>query len=217
MIHSQRERLLRAVAESAAREGYAGMTLAHIVRRANVSRRTFYELFPDKDAALMAAYEAAVEQLVNVLVDAIAATTDWRARLRGAADSLLAFMAAEPAFTRMALVEVPAGSPPVRARHRETLAAFESAIDALRPEHVAAPPPLTSRALVGGIQQLIVDAAVEDRIDELPALRPTLMYLLLLPWLGDAEARRELDEPASPQAEAPPGSTASRRTSASDA
>lgn len=208
VIHSQRERVLQAVAEAAAQEGWAEVTLTHIVQRAGVSRRTFYELYDDKDAALLAAYDAAVEQLVQVLVDALAATSDWRLRLRAAADSLLAFLAAEPAFARMALVEVPAASPPVRAHHREVVAAFASAVDQLRPAEAQVPPPGVTRAVVGGIQQLIVDAVAEGRAAELPALRPTLMYLLLLPWFGEEEARREL--------EAQPGASAASRTSASD-
>jgi AcrR family transcriptional regulator len=218
VIHSQRERLLRGVAEAAAQEGYARMTLAHIVQRAGVSRRTFYELFSDKDAAMLAAYEAAIEQLVNVIVDALATTSDWRGRLRRAADALLAFLAAEPSFTRMVFVEAPTANPPIRARHRETLATFEAALADLRPPEADEPPPLVMRAIVGGIQQLLVDAVVEDRIRELPRLRPTMMYLVLLPWLGEDEARRELEQPSRAQAElASAVASAASRASASDA
>lgn len=198
VMHSQRERLLRAVAEAVAQDGYAEMTLTSIVKRAGVSRRTFYEHFTDKDAAVLATYDAAVEQLVNVLVDALGEGGDWRDRIRGAADALLVFLAAEPAFTRMAFIEAPTGRPALRARHRATITAFRAAIDALRPPGEIAPPEITTQVLVGGIQRVILDTVMDDRIGELPSLRPAMMYLLVLPWFGEREARRELEELAVP-------------------
>jgi AcrR family transcriptional regulator len=44
----QRARILGAMTEVAAERGAANVTVAHVVARSGVSRRTFYELFEDR-------------------------------------------------------------------------------------------------------------------------------------------------------------------------
>lgn len=215
MVHSQRERLLQAVAEVAAERGYAEMTITGIVARAGVSRRTFYEQFAEKETALLAAYDAAVEQLANVLLDALAESPQWRTGLRAAVGALLGFLAVEPAFTRLMFVEMAAAGQRARAHHRRTVQTFVRGLDALRPDGATTPPASTARVLVGGIEQTIADAVLEGRIAELPALEPDVMYLLVLPWFGEDEARLELAAPGQPSASSPKARSA-KRTSASD-
>jgi AcrR family transcriptional regulator len=48
----QRQRIVDATAEAAAERGAANVRVAHIVAGAGISRRTFYELFGDREAAL---------------------------------------------------------------------------------------------------------------------------------------------------------------------
>ena len=48
-----------------AAKGYAATTVADLTREAGVSRTTFYELFEDKEACFLAAYDGAVEALVR--------------------------------------------------------------------------------------------------------------------------------------------------------
>src|ERR687893_3211952 len=61
---SQRARLLEAVGRAVAEKGYAGATIDDVVRRAGVSKKTFYEHFADKEECFLAAYEAASEELL---------------------------------------------------------------------------------------------------------------------------------------------------------
>src|SRR3954447_23000521 len=62
---SQRARLIASVAEAVADKGYAGTTVADVVARAAVSRRTFYEQFDDLESCFLAAYEAGMELLLD--------------------------------------------------------------------------------------------------------------------------------------------------------
>jgi AcrR family transcriptional regulator len=48
---SQRERVQRAMAEAMAEKGYALTSVADILRRARVSRETFYELYTSRRTA----------------------------------------------------------------------------------------------------------------------------------------------------------------------
>lgn len=63
------------------------MTVGDLTKSAGVSRTTFYELFEDKEACFLAAYDAAVETLVRRVVRAYESEQGWPARL---ADELVA-------------------------------------------------------------------------------------------------------------------------------
>ncbi len=58
------------MAEAVAEHSYGGTTIAHVVSHAGVSRKTFYELFRDKEACLFEAYDTVVEVLLTTLREA---------------------------------------------------------------------------------------------------------------------------------------------------
>ena len=58
-----RERILVAMAEIVAKRGYQGTTIEHIVKRAGVSRATFYEHFENREDCLLAGFADAAEEL----------------------------------------------------------------------------------------------------------------------------------------------------------
>src|SRR5687768_6636573 len=77
---SQRERMLAAMAEAVAAKGYARVAVADVIALAGVSRKTFYEHFANKDACLLAAFDAGVELLLEAIDEAIhAEAPDWLA------------------------------------------------------------------------------------------------------------------------------------------
>ncbi|MFE9582922.1 TetR/AcrR family transcriptional regulator [Nocardia sp. NPDC006044] len=70
VVASQRERILIAMAEAMVENGYVGTSVAAILKRAGVSRETFYEQFRSKEACFEAAYERAVQNLLGRIADA---------------------------------------------------------------------------------------------------------------------------------------------------
>src|SRR5690242_3020391 len=60
VMASQRGRVLEAMVKAVAEKGYAATTIADVVARAGVSRRTFYEQFRDKEACFLAAFDTGV-------------------------------------------------------------------------------------------------------------------------------------------------------------
>ena len=64
VVASQRTRLVDAMAQIVAEKGYPATTVADVVERAGVSRRTFYEQFADKEACFLAAYDAGLEAVL---------------------------------------------------------------------------------------------------------------------------------------------------------
>ena len=56
----QRARMIAALVEVAGERGVGGVTVGRIVGRSGVSRRTFYELFADREDCFLAAFDQAV-------------------------------------------------------------------------------------------------------------------------------------------------------------
>ena len=74
----QRTRLLDAVVETVADQGYPDAKIAEIARRAGVSRATFYELFENKQACVLEA-QAELGERVGSVIEAAIETAGCRA------------------------------------------------------------------------------------------------------------------------------------------
>src|SRR5947208_16592512 len=70
VLASQRGRLLEAMAQCVAEQSYAATTVAQVIARAGVSRKTFYEHFPDKRACFLAAWDVGTEILLDQVLAA---------------------------------------------------------------------------------------------------------------------------------------------------
>lgn len=65
VVQDQRERIFTAMADAMADRGYVSTPVAEILRRAGVSRETFYEQFSSKQECFVAAHQAAVDRLAE--------------------------------------------------------------------------------------------------------------------------------------------------------
>jgi AcrR family transcriptional regulator len=120
VVRSQRTRLLRATAEAMVEHGYVGTSVADILKRAGVSRETFYQQFSSKDDCFMSAFEAAAGAVLAMgeqveLPADMPAVERFELFLGGYLDALVA----EPAFARLFLVEVYAAGPEAVRRRTE--------------------------------------------------------------------------------------------------
>lgn len=106
VLVSQRRRLLEAVIESVADKGYPSTTLADIVRRAGVSRGTFYESFADKEECFLAAYMAGSRTLFEQVEEAGRALDDPVGQLRAATREYLRVLSHEPSWCRACLIDI---------------------------------------------------------------------------------------------------------------
>src|SRR5690242_15400907 len=100
---SQRERLLRAMAELVGEQGYQATTVPQVVAAARVSRNTFYGFFTDKTECFIALCEQVGTELHAELA-AFADEPDWLTALRRGLEAYLRWWQQRPAFTRAYLV-----------------------------------------------------------------------------------------------------------------
>lgn len=193
----QRARLIGAAIDVVEHEGYANLTVARVVERARVSRKTFYGIFSDREACFLAAFEAAVAAARQLAADAYAAQASWPAKVRAGLDALLAAMDERPGLARVCVVEtLGAGDRVLEARTR-MLERFAHVIDQGRTVATLAhePPPQTAEALVGGLAGVLLARLREGSSEPLTALSSEMVSMIVLPFLGAAAARHELARP----------------------
>jgi AcrR family transcriptional regulator len=197
IARSQRERLLDAAVRVAAEKGYAATTVGDLTAQAGVSRTTFYELFEDKEACFLAAYDAAVDTLVRRIVTAYESERRWPDQARAALVALLEALASEPALARLFLVDVRSAGPAAQRRYRAAVRRLTPLFDEGRdfaPDGRSLPPN-TSRMAIGGVTGLISDELLSGRAAELPDLLSDVFFATLVPYIGPEAAAREVGEP----------------------
>ena len=193
LVEIQRSRLLAGAVGAIDESGYANATVAHITSRARVSRRTFYELFENREACLLALIEDVVAMLEDELAQAGLADLPWRERVRGGLATILGFFDREPALARVCVVQALQGGPAVLARREEVIARLAGVLDEGRGESARAGDctPLTGEGLIGAAFGIVYARLARRERTPLSDLLGDLVGMIVLPYLGSAVARRE--------------------------
>jgi AcrR family transcriptional regulator len=177
---THRDRLLAGMARVVADKGYAGSTIADVVREAGVSRRTFYEHFQSRDECLIALFEAASNGALQVVRGAMDPARSWQSQVEQAMAAYLGCLASNPALLRTLFIEILAlGSPGLAARRRvnESIVEFIlTAINGPGAEPVLLPD--MALAIVGGINELILREIEQGRAADLQGVARTAATLV---------------------------------------
>jgi AcrR family transcriptional regulator len=173
---AQRDRLLRATAEAMTENGYAATSVADILRRAGVSRETFYEQFSSKQDCFVAALEQAIALLRDAMRASAPPGTDRRERIAAMLRTYLSAIAAEPALARLFLVEVYAAGEAAMRRRHELQEEFATAMAAVLGVRSAADR-FACAAFVAAASSLVTARIVERDTAGVLALGPPLTAL----------------------------------------
>jgi AcrR family transcriptional regulator len=193
----QRSRLLAAAVAVIDECGYTQTSVGQITSRARVSRRTFYELFENRDACLAALLEDAVAVVGGEIARAGLDGLPWRERVRGGLFAILAFCDREPALARVCVVQALRGGPTVLARREEILARLVAVLDQGRGEGSRGGEctPLMAEGLVGAAFAILYARLLRRECRPRTDLLGELMGMIVLPYLGPAAVRREQGRP----------------------
>jgi AcrR family transcriptional regulator len=190
VARSQRERLLDAAARVTAARGYEATSVADILGEAGVGRETFYELFEDRRACVLAAHRELLEDLIAHVRVAYEGPGEWVERCRATLAVLLEWFAADPALGRFLLIEPAAVGPEFHAIFQAGFDRFVEVIDAGLDAELPDTDPLPATSLaVGAAIARVYGEVAADRTARLPTLLPQLTYETLVPFLGEAAAR----------------------------
>lgn len=178
VAQNQRERLFGAMVASVATRGYAATRVTDLIKLSGVSRRSFYDLFPDKEACLRAVVRELVSKSMS-LTEEIPATGDERARRRFA--SLTEIVTAQPAAARLCLIEAYAAGEEATRPVEEALSTLERRMQAgaaESPQRAGMSPEMIG-ALVGAALEVVRTRLRHGTEAELTELAPGLMQFLL--------------------------------------
>ncbi|MBF6545523.1 TetR/AcrR family transcriptional regulator [Nocardia brasiliensis] len=186
VVASQRERILIAMAEAMVENGYVGTSVAAILKRAGVSRETFYEQFRSKEACFEAAYERAAQHLLERIASAsleadgaqaTATELDPVTRMDKIFAAYLQHLVDDPASARLFLVEVYAVGSAAIARRAQLQELFVGLIadvlDARTDEQRFA-----CITLAAAISAMVTGRIAAEDLDGLLALRAPLLDLV---------------------------------------
>jgi AcrR family transcriptional regulator len=199
---NQRRRIIDAMVACCAEKTYAATTIADIVKRASISRTTFYKRFPNKRSCFDGARDHCIDVLCETAVAAHDPSDSPVEAVRKAAAATLELMAARPALAQLVMADAITVEPAIVERYRDLIIpAMENLWDhAGEPIHTYADPSLA----FGRVQVLIFSQIAAGRTAQLLDLLPEIVYVALLPFVGHGEAVRQAQKPgAGPDHPAP--------------
>jgi AcrR family transcriptional regulator len=212
----QRARIVGAMGELVCERGSGAVTVAHVVARSGVSRRTFYELFQDREDCFLAAFDIAIARAAESVAPVYQAPGKWRERVRAGLEAALCFLDAEPELGYLCVVGALGGGERALERRAAVVRTLVDVVHDGRLESRAARQPqrLVAEGLVGAVLAVIHARLVEQvargasdsrrPLEPLLSLLNPLMGMIVLPYQGSAASEREQRRPA-PRVRRPAG------------
>lgn len=197
----QRARLILAAVDAADDLTLDEVSVLQITTRAGVSRKTFYELFEDRNDCLLAAVQATVARISEVVVPAYERERGWLPQIRAGLAALLAFFDEHPAHGRLCVKAAFGGDPRLlsyRVRVTEPVAA---ALEKGRGKSATAVSALTAETLVGAVLATLYKRLLSPEDGSCAELLNPLMSMIALHFRGPSAARAELVAPSPIAAE----------------
>jgi AcrR family transcriptional regulator len=182
----QRERLFEAMVDVVNDKGFVASTISDLVKRAGVSRRSFYEHFQNKEECLLAAYDALLERLTERIMSAYRSEAAWQEQIETIVKALFDAASDRPDAAKLVCVEMGAAGPvgiERWAKDAEQLARVITAVFEHAPGEGTVPEPI-ARAIVGALRTILYARVRRPRSSK--ALRSELRKLTpdLVSWIA---------------------------------
>jgi AcrR family transcriptional regulator len=187
----QRTRLLGAAVGAVSELGWSSVTVAQIANRARVSRRTFYDLFDNREDCLLAMLADAARRIEEGLAGAGLEDASWVERVRTGLWTILRFLDRDPALARVCVVQSARGGQRVLEAREDLLTRLSEILEAGAGEGAREHSPLIAEGLVGAATAIVYKRLLKGERGSLCELQGELMGMIVLPYLGPAAASRE--------------------------
>ena len=175
---TQRQRLLNAIVEVSCEHGYESVTITSLIAHARVSRRTFYEHFPNKDACFLLALQTLERELRARVTQRVELGPAQSAAAEAIA-ALVAYADERPLAARFLMNEAMAAGPlgqAARDRGVDELALLvEAAYRHLGSTDLV--PGLPSKILVGASYRLLALSLIEGERRSAPLDEELLAWM----------------------------------------
>jgi AcrR family transcriptional regulator len=182
-LHKQR-RIMDALAELTAEQGYEATKISDIVKRAGVARKTLYDNFEGKEEVFLAAFDAAHEEVLRRVKEGGAdADGDWQDRVEGALAAFLGYVAEQPTLARMCMIEALSATPATTQRYEDALETFVEMTRQALPDDERLPDTI-AETLVGGVAWIVYQQIRRGDAERAEDLLPELTEFMMAPYLG---------------------------------
>jgi AcrR family transcriptional regulator len=182
-LHKQR-RIMDALAELSAEQGYEATKISDIVKRAGVARKTLYDNFEGKEEVFLAAFDAARDEVLRRVEESSAtADGDWQAEVEAGLAAFLAYIAEQPTLARMCMIEALSATPTTTKRYEEALDLFVELTRRSLPQDEGVPDTI-AETLVGGVAWIVYQQIRRGEAEHAEDLLPELTEFMMAPYLG---------------------------------
>lgn len=184
----KRRRIMDAIAELTAEQGYEATKIGDIVRRAGVARKTLYDNFEGKEEVFLAAFDAAVDEVMQrIEADCAEVEGGWEERVEAGLSSFLGYVAENPALARMCMIEALSATPAATERYEAAMQGFVALTKRTVPQDDHLPETI-EETLVGGVAWIVYQQLRRDEAEQAENLLPELSEFMLAPFQGTMAA-----------------------------
>jgi len=190
VTRNEHDQIQAAVARAIAGKGYEAATVEDICAEAHITPRVFHEHFPGKQEAAISALEAGADQRMANCQEAFQMVSTWPEAIWAACIAYTDWMANEPAFARLGLVEIQAVGAPGQELLHSLLDAFALFLEPgyrLAPRDTPAARTV-DETVANTVFGLLHGHVVEHSPETLPTIVPEMVLAALTPFLGAERA-----------------------------
>lgn len=189
-VHKRR-RIMDAIAELTAEQGYDATKIGDIVRRAGVARKTLYDNFEGKEEVFLAAFDAAVDEAMQrIEADCAAVEGGWEERVEAGLASFLRYVAENPALARMCMIEALSATQAATERYEDAMQRFVELTKRTVPSDDKLPETI-EETLVGGVAWIVYQQIRRDEAKQAEDLLPELSEFMLAPFHDASPAKKK--------------------------
>ena len=165
--------------------GGTAIGVHHVCQRAGVSRRTFYDLYVDRDACLLDTLGVAQDRVLGCVTDAVAAVgPEWEDQAVAATRALVGALCADRVLGYLCVVAPLAAGQDALALRRTTIDEIGRLLG--EPPRLAVPAEEVLAAALGGVWELLRRHLTEEASE--CDVTSSAIYGLLTPFVGRRRA-----------------------------
>jgi AcrR family transcriptional regulator len=180
----KRRRMMDAIAELTAEQGYEATKIADIVRGAAVARKTLYDNFDGKEDLFLSAVGSAFAEMRMVVEDACERSgAESEEAIVAGLEAILDFIAERPAASRMCMVEAISATPSSARLYDAGVHDFVVLLQRAAPDNADLPETI-EESLIGGVAWILQLQIRKGDAERAPELLPELSQFVLSPYLG---------------------------------
>ncbi|HWN73849.1 MAG TPA: TetR/AcrR family transcriptional regulator [Solirubrobacterales bacterium] len=179
----KRRRMMDAIAELTAEQGYEATKIADIVRQAAVARKTLYDNFDGKEDLFLSAVDTTLNEMRVVVEEACERTEGREEQIVAGLEALLGYIAEHPSAAKMSMVEAISATPSSARLYDAGMHAFVELLRRNAPDDVDLPATI-EESLVGGVAWIVQQQIRRGEAESADDLLSELSQFVLSPYFG---------------------------------